>query len=192
MGILEKMDPIHRATVHLPCARFPDNFPPTSTIDRTFTRSRTQHRSHRRQQKLNSGIRDGDHQENHQHRVSLPPSLGAMTVSASRTIPHAQRAFLPPPSPPSPVANRVGADRFPACGILVQRQTLPSCGVCLASPRLHHEPTTTPPTFPTSPSVSAATSCLLAVKVGERMASAGRRRGGQEGWRGLQNRNRQR
>lgn len=92
--------------------------------------------------------------------------------------------------PPLPVANRVGADRFPACGILVQRQTLPSCGVVSRftppSPQTDDDPS-----ILSHLAIRLRRHLCLAVKVGERTASAGGRRGGQEGWRGLRNRNRE-
>lgn len=119
----------------------------------------------------------------------VSPSLGAMTVSASRTIPHAQRAFLPPLPPPGSQQGWRGS--LPGLWHSRPTTTLPSCGVCVS---LHPAFTTNrrrplhpfPPRHPPPP--------LLGRQGRREDGISWRKTTGRwaAGWRGLRNRNRQR
>lgn len=163
---------------------------PSHLHHRTFTRSRTQHRWHpQQQQKIKLG-NPGRRPSREPSTSSFPvsPSLGAMTVSASRTIPHAQRAFLPPPPPGSQQGWR---GSLPGLWHSRPTTTLPSCGVCVS---LHPAFTTNrrrplhpfPPRHPPPP--------LLGRQGRREDGISWRKTTGRwaAGWRGLRNRNRQR
>jgi hypothetical protein len=80
--------------------------------------------------KSNSGIRDGDHQEKHQQRDSLSAPPRRHDCFGIPNHPTCTKG-LSAATATIPVANKVGADRFPACGILVPR---PPCGVSRFTP----------------------------------------------------------
>lgn len=177
MGMLEKMDTIH--TVHLPCAWFPDNFPPTSTIVRSLGLAPN-----------TAGILNNNKNQTRESgtatikrtiKIKFPclPLPWRHDCFGIPNHPTCTKGLSAAP-PPLLVANRVGADRFPACGILVQRQPFPSA-VCVSrftppSPRTDDDPSILS-------HLAIRRHLCLAVKVGERMALAGGRRpgGGQQG-----------
>lgn len=171
MGMLEKKDTIHRPSAGCPVSRqLPSHLHHRSYVHSLASSTTT---------KIKLG-NPGRRPSREPSTSSFPvyPLPGAMTISASRTIPHAQRAFLPPPPPPGSQQGWRGS--LPGLWHPRPTKTLPSCGVVSRF---------TPPSPQTDddPSILSHLAIRLrrhlcfAVKVGERTASAGGRRGGQEG-----------
>lgn len=99
MGMLEKKDTIHRPSAVCPVSRqLPSHLHHRSYVHSVSHPTPLASSTTTKIKLGNPGRRPSREPSTSSFPVS--PLPGAMTISASRTIPHAQRAFLPPPLPP--------------------------------------------------------------------------------------------